>query len=116
MRPIPGFPAPQFTTDGLIGSDPPNQLLEDGVRGYNGFAGTAFGIELHEFIPDENFLATVPNSELAGINNDTRVWRRVSAQERCIMGQCRISGDSSTARGDLNYFNNVKNQLPQCGD
>jgi hypothetical protein len=102
LQPIPGFPTPKLTTDSLVGSDPPNQLLEDGVRGYNGFAGMAFGLALHEFIPDEEFLVSVPDNELKGLKNDPRVWRRVLSGER---------PDS----GDPNYVNNVIAQSPQCG-
>jgi hypothetical protein len=102
LGPIFGFPAPAFTTTGQIGSDPSNQLLEDGVRGYNGFAGTAFGIELHEFTPDRDFLLTVPNSELGNLRNNPRVWRRVLPAER-------------PSAGDPNYVDNVRAQSPQCG-
>jgi hypothetical protein len=104
MRPIPGFPAPSFTTVGIIGSNPPNQLLEDAVRGYNGFAGTAdpFGTALHEFIPDTQFLSTVPDNQLPGLDNNPKVWRRVLPQER-------------PSSGDPSYVPNVTAQSPQCG-
>ena len=43
-------PAPAFSTAGMLGAGPPNQLLEDAVRGYNGYAGPKlFGNLLHEF-------------------------------------------------------------------
>lgn len=102
LRPIPGIPAPPFSTDGLMGDDPPNRLLEDAVRGVNGFAGTLFGLVLHEFAPDTDFLLTVPNDELPGLNTDARVWRRVPAGERPNVG-------------DPNYVANVTGQSPQCG-
>jgi len=101
-RPLSGAPAPGWTTDGAIGSNPPNQLLEDSVRGYNGFAGTQFGLQLHEFTPDTNFLLNATDQDLRGINNDARVWRRVLATER-------------PGVGDPNYFNNVAALAPQCG-
>lgn len=114
LRPIPFAPAPQFTTEGPIGSDPPNQLLEDGVRGYNGFNGalTLAGVVirgarggavlLHEFRPDEEFLATVPDSEIAGLNNDSRVWRRVPLNER------------PPRPGEPNYVALVAANSPEC--
>ena len=108
LKPLPGFPAPQFTTSGVIGSSPPNQLLEDAVRGYNGWAGSPpfnpSGV-LHEFIPDKDFLVTVPDSELPGLHINPAVWRRVLPAER---PQCSTCGDAS-------YFDHVKVQSPQCG-
>ena len=102
-RPLSGAPAPGWTTDGVIGANPPNQLLEDSVRGYNGFAGTnQFGLPLHEFTPDTVFLLNATDQDLRGINNDSRVWRRVPAAER-------------PAVGAPNYFNLVRTSTPQCG-
>jgi hypothetical protein len=102
-RPIPGTPAPGWTTNGVIGSNPPNELLEDSVRGYNGFAGTnQFGLALHEFTPDTDFLLNATDQDLRGINNDARVWRRVPAADR-------------PATGDPDYFNRVRMRTPQCG-
>lgn len=103
LRPIPGFPAPPFTVVGPISSAPSNQLLEDAVRGYNGYAGTTpFGTALHEFIPDTTFLSTVPDNQLPGLATNPRVWRRVLPNER-------------PNSGDRNYVNNVAAQSPACG-
>lgn len=102
LRPLPGIPAPSFTTGGRLGADPPNQLLEDAVRGVNGFAGTLFGLALHEFAPDTDFLLQVPDDELAGLNANPRVWRRVPANERPTVG-------------DPDYVARVTAQSPECG-
>lgn len=102
LRPLPGIPAPPFSTGGLLGDAPPNQLLEDAVRGVNGFAGTLFGLVLHEFAPDTDFLLQVPNAELPGLNTDSRVWRRVPAAER-------------PNSGDRDYVANVTGHSPECG-
>lgn len=113
LRAIQFAPAPQFTTVSPTGSEPPNQLLEDAVRGYNGFAGqltldgrvitNARGrpIPLHEFIPDTDFLRTLPDSELTGLQRNPAVWRRVLPGERPPVG-------------DRNYVDNVTNRSPQC--
>lgn len=89
LKPISGFPVPPFTDGGMIGEQPPNQLLEDAVRGYNGYAGstelggiTIFGSFLHEFVPDENYLETLPSSALKNLGNDPNFWRRVDPSER----------------------------------
>jgi hypothetical protein len=94
LRPITIPPSPAFTTSGLLGSNPPNQLLEDAVRGYNGYA-TALRLNghvvhdsngnrilLHEFIPNESYLSTVPNNALTRLHQDPNVWRRVMPRER----------------------------------
>jgi len=109
--PITTIPAPGFTTTGQIGSSAPDQLLEDGVRGYNGFAGPAFlGISvLHEFEPDTNFLLTVPDNQLSTLSTNPNVWKRV----------CTDATSCSAARGssgDPNYVNHVAGQSPQCGN
>jgi hypothetical protein len=102
LNPIPNFPAPPFTTAGQIGAKPPNQRLEDAVRGYNGFAGNMFGLQLHEFVPDRDYLLSVPNEALANLNMDARVWRRVLPGER-------------PQNGDPNYVSHVSARSPQCG-
>ncbi len=103
LRPIPGAPAPRFTNEGRLGSEPPNQLLEDAVRGYNGFNGSLFGIAgLHEFRPNEDFLMTVPDDQLRGLNRNPAVWRRVQPHER-------------PASGDRAYVTNVTALAPECG-
>jgi len=113
LRPIRTRPAPRFTTIGPIGSAPPNQLLEDAVRGYNGFAGqlTLDGkvimdargrpILLHEFIPDEDFLRTVSDRDVPTLQTNPNVWRRVLPAER-------------PALGNPNYVKDVTSQSPQC--
>ena len=94
LKPIIGYPVAAFTNTGVIGSSPTNQLLEDAVRGYNGYAGRLVlgGIPikyangkkyvLHEFIPNEDFLETAPNKALAGLDSDPRFWQRVEPDER----------------------------------
>jgi len=106
LRPIQGAPAPRFTTNGAVGSNPPDELLEDGVRGYNGWPGTTeFGAVLHEFTPDTTFLLNATNEQLRGINNDPAVWRRVLASER----------PQGPGNGDPAYLDHVRAQSPQCG-
>ena len=113
LRPIRFAPAPHFTTRGPIGSEPPNQLLEDGVRGYNGFAGSLIlegvliegaggrAVALHEFRPNVNFLATVPDNEVPRLHTDPRVWEHVPPTDR-------------PARGEPNYVRLVTSRSPQC--
>jgi hypothetical protein len=106
LKAIAGFPAPRFTSSGTIGSTPTDQLLEDAVRGYNGYAGsTPFGTALHEFIPDTVFLETVPDAQLPGIEIDPRVWRPVLPAERPHCSAC----------GDPSYVENVIKTTAQCG-
>jgi hypothetical protein len=106
LIPLDDLPAPAFTAAGRIGSASPNQLLEDAVRGYNGFEGTAYGRALHEFVPNETFLATQP---LRRLYTDSRVWRRVPAAER-------VQRDSDGQyKGDAAYYNHVSGTLPHCG-
>ena len=102
LRPIPGIPAPSFTTSGLLGADSPNQLLEDGIRGINGFAGYLYGLHLHEFEPDVEFLETVPDADLPKLNQDGRVWKRVPTDER-------------PSSGDPSYVENVTSRTATCG-
>jgi hypothetical protein len=101
-RPIQNAPAPGFSTAGLLGAATPNQLLEDAVRGYNGFAGNLYGLALHEWAPDTDFLLAATDAQLRGIQNDAAVWRRVTAAER-------------PAAGDPAYVANVTGRAPQCG-
>lgn len=101
--PIKGAPTANFTTNGAFGSNPPNQLLEDGVRGYNGWAGvTEFGSVLHEFAPDTNFLVNATDAQLRGLNNNPAFWLRVPVDKR-------------PGVGDPDYINNLKAKSPQCG-
>lgn len=107
LRPLPVTPppVPEFFSDGRIGSPNPNQLLEDAIRGYNGFLGTdpLFGLPLHEFTIDTDFLIHVPDEAVEGLNRNPRVWRRVGPPER------------RPERGDPLYVNNVINKSPGCG-
>jgi hypothetical protein len=97
-------PAPAFTTAGVIGSTPPDELLEDATRGYNGYGGPSlYGHVLHEFEPDLNFLETVPNSQLPRLGTNPLVWMRVPVSAR---------GTS----GDPNYVADVTAESPQCGN
>jgi hypothetical protein len=100
---IPGDPpAANFTKINLLGTTPVNQLLEDGVRGYNGFAGPKlFGLFLHEFQPDENFLKTAPDSDLDTLPKDSDIWQRVPVSNR-------------GSKGDPNYVSNVTSQQATC--
>lgn len=102
LRPIPGFPVPAFSNEGMLGAEPPNQLLEDSVRGFNGFAGMLFGQVLHEFAPDVELLTTVPDNELPGLNRNPDFWRRVDAAER------------PQNTGEPDYVNRVIGQSPAC--
>ena len=103
LGPIAGdAPAADFTKVNPIGSTPVNQLLEDGVRGYNGFAGpNLYGLVLHEFRPDRDFLAAVPDSDLATLPSNTAIWQRVPVTDR---------GTS----GDPNYVANVTSRSATC--
>jgi hypothetical protein len=103
LRPIPTAPAPRFTTAGLLGAATPNQLLEDAVRGYNGFAGRLLGLPLHEWRPDTDYLVTATNQQLGGIQNDAAVWQRVPVADR------------PAGVGDPAYLGNVTGRSPQCG-
>lgn len=100
---IPGNPpAPDFPSGGMIGSNPINMLLEDGVRGYNGFAGPSlYGSVLHEFRPDVDFLTSASNALLANLGTNTAVWHRVPIADR---------GNS----GDPNYVGNVTVRTTAC--
>ncbi len=100
---IPGdAPAANFTKINLLGATPVNQLLEDGVRGYNGFAGPKlFELPLHEFQPDEDFLLTVPDGDLDTLSTNSDIWLRVPVSDR---------GSS----GDPNYVGNVTSQQATC--
>ena len=104
LTPISITPAPAFTNAGVIGSSPTNTLLEDTTRGFNGYGGPRlYGLVLHEFEPDLNFLETVPDSKLPGLAKNPSVWTRVPVADR---------GSS----GDPNYVGNVTGQSPQCGN
>ena len=86
----------------MIGSNPINMLLEDGVRGYNGFAGPSlYGSVLHEFRPDVDFLTSASNALLANLGTNTAVWHRVPIADR---------GNS----GDPNYVGNVTVRTTAC--
>ncbi len=123
LMPISSLPAPDFTAAGNIGSDPPNQLLEDGVRGFNGFSGPpVFGMKiLHEFVPNATLLLTVPDDQLPTLITNPEVWQRVCAAppgNGLLFGPVG-SSDCSVARtairpGDFIYVNNVAANTPQC--
>jgi hypothetical protein len=116
LAPIPAgvYPAPDFTTSGLIVAATPNQLLLDSVRGYNGYASQAgpsgpkkFGLpNLHEFTPDIDFLETV--TDFATLSQPLSVWRQVTPAERnpavFNSGNC----------GNVCYVDKVKSEEPQC--
>lgn len=123
LSPLHAIPAPPFTFQGQIGSNPPNQLLEDAVRGYNGYAGTAVfccGV-LHEFIPNTDFLLTVPDSEVPHLATNPNVWLRVCSDPTShgvLYGpagstSCAVARGSS---GDPKYVNDVAAKSPRCGD
>ena len=59
-------------------------------------------VGLHEFRPDEDFLATVPDNEIPTLNTDPRVWRRVPLNER------------PPRQGEPNYVTLVTANSPQC--
>jgi hypothetical protein len=103
LGPIAGdAPAADFTKVNPIGSAPVNQLLEDGVRGYNGFAGPKlFELALHEFRPDSNFLVALPDVDLPTLPSNTAIWQRVPPSDR---------GSS----GDPNYVANVTSKSATC--
>ena len=105
LDPLPAPPAPDFSETGLIGSSPPNQLLEDSVRGYNGYWGPhRFGLPLHEFMPNEAVLLTAADSELPHLPGNPNVWLRVPAAER------------GSKAGDPSYVQDVTDQSPLCED
>jgi hypothetical protein len=63
LSPITSAPAPSFMTAGVVGLASPDQLLEDSVRGFNGYGSVRlYSLPLHEFQPDINFLETVANA------------------------------------------------------
>jgi hypothetical protein len=105
LKPITITPAPAYTDAGIIEGPPtlhpPNQLLEDATRGYNGFAGPRlYGKVLHEFEPDLTYLES---ASLTGLGTNSLVWTRVPVANR---------GTS----GDPNYVAHVAAQSPQCGN
>ena len=102
LEPIPvdGSPSGQF--EDLPAPDfAANQILDDAVRGFNGFGATLFDKLLHEFRPDEKALSTLSNQSL---KNDPSVWRRVLPSER---PNCEFCGYPA-------YVDNVKSFSPQC--
>jgi hypothetical protein len=100
---IPGNPpAANFTKVNPLGATLVNQLLEDGVRGYNGFAGPKlFNLPLHEFAPGMTFLANVPDNELDTLSTNSDIWQRIPASDR-------------GSKGDPNYVANVTSQQATC--
>jgi hypothetical protein len=103
LKLISGAPAPDFTVEGSIdSSNPPNQLLRDTVRGYNGFGpkgSDGYGHSLHEFKPNTDFLMQV--QEVDGLDSNWRVWQEVPA--------------SQFHYGDSDYLTHVVKQDPECG-
>ena len=117
LAPITILPAPNFTNSGNIGSNPPNQLLEDAVRGYNGFSGTytpQFGGVLHEFVPNTAYLVN-PNTPLSTLSTDAKdVWMRVCSTDG---GNGALFGNeySATCAGIRPaYVNNIAANTAQC--
>ncbi|MEN3368228.1 MAG: hypothetical protein V7609_371 [Verrucomicrobiota bacterium] len=89
LKPIDKILVPSLTTIGIIGSSEPNQLLEDAVRGYNGYGSSTLvlngkntGILAHEFVPDETFLLQLGNNELQSLHKNPRFWIRFPAAQR----------------------------------
>lgn len=70
---------PSYVTTGSFDNAGVNQLLEDAVRGNNGFKGTLFGDYMHEFRPNEDALKSLT---LDRLKTDSRVWRVVNPSER----------------------------------
>jgi hypothetical protein len=104
-------PAPDFTTKGqigsggAIGSNPPNELLEDSVRAYNGFGtqSDGWGNALHEFEPDSSVLQTEPRVQRFSQPDDLnfRFWLRVPAGSR-------------GSKGDKDYVQHVRARDAAC--
>lgn len=70
---------PAYVTTGSFNDPGVNQILEDAVRGNNGFKGTLFGGVLHEFRPSDDALKVFT---LNSLKTDSRVWRVVRPDER----------------------------------
>ena len=95
-------PAAEYTSAGLLGASPINMLLEDGVRGYNGYgANKLYGVALREFRPDIDFLVNLSDNSLATLATNTAIWQRVPESER---------GTS----GDPEYVSKVTSKQPSC--
>ena len=95
-------PAADFTASGLLGANVVDMLLEDGVRGYNGYGGNKlYGVALREFRPDSDFLLTLPDNSLPTLSTNTSIWQRVPVSER------------GTA-GDPDYVGKVTLKQPTC--
>jgi hypothetical protein len=118
-------PAPDFTTAGLIGSNPPNQLLEDSVRGYNGFNGpSVFGIRvLHEFIPNMDYLLTAAGKDIRAVSESPHVWKRVCSGSDDKPSAPLFGPVASTncaarrgSKGDSFYVNHVAFWDAQCNN
>ena len=114
LGPIDPTGVPKLAAVGILGTtDPatgvPNQLLEDAIRGYNGYgAGTLIlhqnydtGMYIHEFVPDENFLLTIPDADLKSLQKNPRFWTRFPAGSR-------------QGPGDHKYIGNVTAKTPDC--
>jgi hypothetical protein len=70
---------PPFRTTGSFDSAGVNQLLEDAVRGNNGFKGQLFGDYIHEFRPSEKALKSFT---LDSLKTDSSVWEVVPPNDR----------------------------------
>jgi hypothetical protein len=97
-----GAPAPDFTAIGLLeyplNDHPSDQLLEDAIRGYDGFSGQLFDMPLlHEFAPDSMFLKNASIPQLS----TPLVWKRVPAAMR-------------PTSGDPHYVEHVAAEQPAC--
>jgi hypothetical protein len=127
LPPITTPPAPSYTTTGPIGSNPPNQLLEDAVRFYNGPGANPdpLGFKyLHEFMPNFNFLMTATSAQLTS----SQVWLRVCSTtpgngllygpyeyDDCSDPDARGAPNSKgVVPGDPSYVNNVAANVAQC--
>lgn len=87
--------APEFLTSGSLDLPGRNQLLEDAIRGNNGYSGG-----LHEFTTQEAALVTLTLNELK--TDAKRFWRIVLPAER-PMGV-----------GDPSYVSNVRTKTQAC--
>ena len=113
LKPICCFPLPNFTTTGMIGANPTNQLLENAVRMYNGPGpNVRFTEPMQEFFPNEEYLRNVPDDELLKIRkNPEKFWRRVGRLERLV--NPNDPDGPKNYPGDLDYVTKVTKRNPQ---
>jgi hypothetical protein len=63
-----------------------------------------FGLVLHEFAPNKEFLEALPDAQLSGLGANPSFWRRVLSSER------------SQSIGDPKFVENVRVLRPECGN